>query len=318
MTTRLRQVFRPVLPADVSIPSSSTVAPKYRLPRGIPFFRDPAHTVPTKWGLYRPLLRKTASSSSSSFSSIHREIRSRWRETKALTSVPGVKAFLLEYYQLSEYLNSDEAEHQAEVRSLEIKLKEKHTMFDAQHKQKKGRAGNVEKERREKKAKMTGSYHRPTLFNVPLPRMKPQDISVGATIHNRLRARERRIARRREYKSLLMDMKLEVGFWKSLPTPNSDAHKGHSATDEGVELDMDLADWVKTKDTRSPGGWDGIIKDEIKLMDQRFHKENIRSEMQFDAALLGRIGEAKEKKKQWWKAVKKRKKAENSTTTEDG
>ncbi|WWC66547.1 uncharacterized protein I206_100450 [Kwoniella pini CBS 10737] len=299
MTTPIRQVLRPVLPPHISVSSTPVHRASPAPPRGIPFFRDPAHTIPTKWNLYRPLLRIL--SSSSTFSSIHREIKIRWRETKGLTSVPRVKLFLNDYYELLEYLKSDKPKHKEEINKLEIRLKEKHSKIDLKEIEKMKIIRNV----KEEKPKMTGSYHRPTLFNIPLPRFKPQPISIGSTIHNRLRSREKRMLKRKEYKSLLIDMKLEIGFWKSLQTTSTSSNE--------ISNSIDL-DWIKSKDPRFPGGWDGLIKEEIKIMDQRFIKENLRSEMKFDDALLDRIQRAKEKKTKWWKGIKESKKDDQSVS----
>ncbi|OCF55635.1 hypothetical protein L486_07120 [Kwoniella mangroviensis CBS 10435] len=297
MTSRARQSLslRPLLPPHVKSatpPSLTESSP--RPPQATPFFRDPGHTIPTKWSLYRPLLRSTFSSD---LLSTRREIRTRWRETQGLVSVPRVRSFIAEYHDLLTYLNSDDISHKEEIRLLEDKLKAKHDKLDLDLETAQEAKQLQEEERRARKSKMTGSFHRPTLFNPPLPRLKPQPTSIGSMIHNRLRARERRMERRRLYAGLLTDMKLEVGFWKSInPLESGD-------------------DWSKSKDPRSPGGWDGIIKNELKVMDDRFRNENTRAEMVFDEGLSERISRAKEKKGSWWKGVKEREKAQKGEGT---
>ncbi|WVW82111.1 hypothetical protein I302_104116 [Kwoniella bestiolae CBS 10118] len=288
MTSRIPQSLRPILPPHVPIapPARSSIA----RPAGVPFYRDPGHAIPTKWALYRPLLRLT--SHSPDLASTRREIKVRWRETKGLLSIPRVKAFLEEFHDLLDHLRSDTVQCREEVRILEEKLREKHQKIDHDLVLAQETRALIEQEKKSIKPKMTGSFHRPTLFNPPLPRLKPQPTSIGAMIHNRLRARERRIERRRTYAGWLTDMKLEVGFWKSI----------QSRDDED--------DWSKSKDPRSPGGWDAIIKNELRDMDERFQRENRRAEMVFDGGLLDRIGRAREKKERWWMGLKEREKAE--------
>ncbi|WWC86086.1 uncharacterized protein L201_000957 [Kwoniella dendrophila CBS 6074] len=308
MTSRIKQVLRPALPPHVSLPSKPVKA--VRDPPAIPFFKDPGHTIPTKWGLYRPLLRLTASTeTSTSHVSIGREIRERWKATKGLTSVPKVRSFLSEYYELLDHLISDKAEHVKEVKILEHKLKEKHDKADLEKVRKIEELKMKHEEENNTKPKLTGSFHRPTLFNIPLPRMKPQPKSIGSMIHNRLRSRERRMVKRKEYSSLLNDMKLEVNFWNTLQSQSQSKleENNNNNNNNHTIVQVQVDDWNISKDPRSPGGWDGIIKNEIKLMDERFKKENRRSEMIFDKPLLDRIAKAKERKKLWWKSIKEKK-----------
>ncbi len=63
MNRKLPKVLlRPVLPGldispqTIAIQKSQSSQP---LKSGIPFFKTPAHTIPTRWGLYRSLLRST-------------------------------------------------------------------------------------------------------------------------------------------------------------------------------------------------------------------------------------------------------------------
>ncbi|WRT63992.1 uncharacterized protein IL334_000919 [Kwoniella shivajii] len=302
MTSRIRSVLRPNLPPHIALSLAKKAAP---LSPAVPFFRDLGHTIPTKWALYRPLLKTTTC-----LPSTRREIRTKWQEKKGLTSVPKVRVFLQEYHDLLDHLRSSDPSYNEETQSLECKLVEKHRSFDESQTRLKEPQMPVPM-----KPRLTGSFYRPTLFNPPLPRMKPQPIEIGAMIHNRLRARERRIAKRKEYASLLTDMKLEVGFWKStIATAPATTPQIREASN-----DNNNQDWVKGKDPRSPGGWDGTIKNELKLMDERFEKEHKRSEMVFDQYLLKRVGKARQRRDIWWKELKeKKKKGKDESSTVDG
>ncbi|WWD18000.1 hypothetical protein CI109_102447 [Kwoniella shandongensis] len=275
MSSRIRHTLRPLLPSQAVVPSSAR-RPRLALP-AVPFFRDPAHTIPTKWSLFRPLLRD-----SKYFPAVQRELRTLWKAKKGLTSVPRVRSFLEDQYKLLS--KKDTSSAQDEVAQLNSRLQEKYDQLDV-----KARlvAANYEDKRPEstKQPRLTGAFHRPTLFNPPLPRLKPQPISISMMIHNRLRARERRMERRRAYASYLNDMKLETSFWREI-----------GASGEGGQ-----SDWTRGKDSRSPGSWDKILRDEIEVMDGRFQKENRRAEMVFDNHSMERVGKARKRRDDWWK-----------------
>lgn len=59
---------------------------------------------------------------------------------------------------------------------------------------------------------LTGGYHRPTLNNRPLPRLKPQPHAITMMIRNRIRARTRRAQKQRELSQGLEDLKHEKTF----------------------------------------------------------------------------------------------------------
>jgi hypothetical protein len=59
---------------------------------------------------------------------------------------------------------------------------------------------------------LTGGYHRPTLHNRPLPRLKPQPHAITMMIRNRIRARTRRARKQWELSQGLEDIKHEKTF----------------------------------------------------------------------------------------------------------
>ncbi|KAK8865815.1 hypothetical protein IAR55_000962 [Kwoniella newhampshirensis] len=274
MTSRFRPSVRPLPPPHVFVPSLAQAT----RPAGVPFFRDPLHTVPTKWSLFRPLLK-----GSTAHPAIRRETRSSWREKKGLTSVPRVRVFLEEQYAL---LSKMIAPGTRSLERFECHLAEKHQRLD---KMALLAAEQEQQNLHARPPRLTGAYHRPTLFNPPLPRLKPQPISISMMIHNRLRARERRMERRRAYASFLNDVKLETAFWREM----EQAQKKGSGSD-----------WTRGKDVRSPGGWDKIMRNEIEDMDKKFQRENRRAGMVFDKRLMGRVAKARSRKETWWKAQK--------------
>lgn len=268
---------RPILPPYLSLLTDSCTP---RIP-GIPFYRDSKHTVPTKWSLYRSLLRFSKSSKPgypAHYPEIRNEIKRLWRRHKGLTSIPSVQRFLNEQYDVLSAFQSGES---AKLSELESRLENKRVLRDlCKSRNMAGQASQSDS----KPPRLTGGYLRPTLFNPPLPRLKPQPIGLSMMIHNRLRKRERRMERRREYASLRADLKLEVAFWRAT---------------EG-----DDTDWSRRKDDRSLFGWDKLLREEIELMDKRFIKENMRSDMIYDSNMMRRVERAKARKLARWKEKK--------------
>lgn len=278
MTLRYRPIpLRPILPPYLSFPTH------LRIPRtpAVPFYRDPKHTVPTKWSLYRSLLRFSKSSEAgypAQYPEIRNEIKRLWRKHKSVTSIPRVQQFLNGQYDILSAFQSDES---TKLNELESRLKNKRVLRDlCKSRDTAGQASQPDS----KPPRLTGGYLRPTLFNPPLPRLKPQPIGLSMMIHNRLRKRERRMEKRRVYASLRADLKLEVAFWRAT---------------EG-----DDTDWSRRKDERSHFGWDKLLREEIGLMDKRFIKENMRSDMIYDSNMMRRVQRAKTRKLVWWKGKK--------------
>ncbi|WVO13156.1 hypothetical protein L204_100768 [Cryptococcus depauperatus] len=251
-------------------------------PPALAFFRQPGHVIPTKWSLYRPLIAHLKVNPGQSYPHISREIRSLWKKNKGLTSVPQVQGFLTRQYDLLWALQADSRD---ELQELEQRLTRKHECSDSR---KRAQESKEALQSASKPPRLTGAFHRPTLFNPPLPRLKPQPIGLSMMIHNRLRARERRMEKRKLYASLRVDMLLEVSFWKQ------------------VEVSR-RSKWAPNKNSKSPGGWDAILKEELKTMDARFARENMRAEMVFEEPMLQRIKRAKVRKLQWWKMKKEAK-----------
>ncbi|WVF70767.1 hypothetical protein IAT40_005561 [Kwoniella sp. CBS 6097] len=331
MTLKLGTILRPPPPTITLHPSSSSVViqgafnvqdHRQKINAALPFFRDPSHTVPVKWGLYRPLLKRTKGV----YPSIRREIRDQWKRWKGITSVLQTKGFLEEYHTLLDHLSSSTSSSSSptsanevntkptsksapleELRELEGLLGEKHRAADLVVAQRtelqSAKIKSIQSPR------LTGGFHRPTLFNPPLPRMKPQPIGISMMIQNRLRKRERRHARRKVWASLLNDMKLEVSFWKDLERESASSStnptwrpESESGSGMGFRQKREESDWTKGKDARCPGGWDGPIQEELRLMDVRFRKENSRAESMYSEELMERVTNAKSKRKERRKA----------------
>ncbi|EAL22159.1 hypothetical protein CNBC2970 [Cryptococcus deneoformans B-3501A] len=191
MTLRYRPIpLRPILPPYLSL---STHLPINRTP-AVPFYRDSKHTVPTKWSLYRSLLRFSKSSKPgypAHYPEIRNEIKRLWKKHKSLTSIPRVQQFLNGQYDI---LSAFQLGESSKLSELEFRLKNKRVLRDlSKSRDRADQASQPDS----KPPRLTGGYLRPTLFNPPLPRLKPQPIGLSMMIHNRLRKRERRMEKRR-------------------------------------------------------------------------------------------------------------------------
>jgi hypothetical protein len=64
--------------------------------------------------------------------------------------------------------------------------------------------------------RLTGSILRPSLFNVPQPRLSPQPVKTSMMIRNRIRARENRREKQLLHMQYIRDMREEFKFWERL------------------------------------------------------------------------------------------------------
>lgn len=60
------------------------------------------------------------------------------------------------------------------------------------------------------------SFLAPTLFNIALPRMKPQPLSLSMMIDDRVKRRDRRRESQEQHRQWAQDMVIEEGFWRDL------------------------------------------------------------------------------------------------------
>jgi hypothetical protein len=60
------------------------------------------------------------------------------------------------------------------------------------------------------------SFLAPTLFNIALPRMKPQPLSLSMMIDDRVKRRDRRRESQEQHRQWAQDMMIEERFWRDL------------------------------------------------------------------------------------------------------
>lgn len=191
-----------------------------------PFWVDKEHRQPTL-SLYRSLLRVTGkrrlgevsegSGSSSqgvaqatSLLGIRGEIQKEWRRYRNLTSIPLTHSVLRKQVHLLSQISPSSSTSTTRLLELDQALLEKQ-----QHRV--ARAEEIANRPR-LRPRMQGGFLRPTINNVPLPRLRPQPPEIHGMISHRIKERERRISRRKSMVEMRGDMLREVDFWRKLGT----------------------------------------------------------------------------------------------------
>lgn len=182
--------------------------------KGIPFFRDPVHTIPTR-ALYRSLLRstrstplkpdhvasrQTAEGSEVDWGALRRNIQEEWKKRKGNTSIPQTDTFLATQQTLLHRLSHLEPEM----------TQYSHTLATRQ-----AAADERAIPPPTRKPYLAG-YLRPTHFNPPLPRLKPQPLPITLMIKKRIAARARRLEYQRANTEVWNDIHSEMGLMRRL------------------------------------------------------------------------------------------------------
>jgi hypothetical protein len=204
--------LRPLLPSNLTPIVASKINPEAGVKKvGVPFFRDPVHAAPTL-SLYRSLLRSTKSHPTAATSNpdgapdkidwvaLRRSIKEGWKKRKGLTSIPQTHIFLATQHDLLRSLTPATPEI----------LKYSQTLAQRQ----------ISADKRaipppERKPYLAG-YLRPTHFNPPLPRLKPQPLSISLMIKKRIAARARRLETQRSNMESWNDIHSEMGLMRRL------------------------------------------------------------------------------------------------------
>ncbi|EIW67557.1 hypothetical protein TREMEDRAFT_64146 [Tremella mesenterica DSM 1558] len=157
-------------------------------------------------------------------------------------------------------------------------------------------------------------YLRPTSFNPPIPRLKPQPIKITMMIKRRIMVRERRIARRRLWGEWAGDIKMEVDFWRRMGIVESKkiyhvfdtkderglgGIKGNWTIEEKERNDsMDALKRDEKDIKRLSGGWDLEMNRFLSMMDQQFDNEVRRAKMIFKEGVVRRVEKARTRRRQ--------------------
>ncbi|GHJ88393.1 hypothetical protein NliqN6_4795 [Naganishia liquefaciens] len=200
------------------------------------------HTVPTKWSLYRPLIRSarivdnllartetsekgeslmqhSASQQSAAHIALTKYVRRHWKKNSGAQGYKRVRDWLLVQFEL---LDEFDRALQGNHESMQKLRDQRKTLMirDADRKSKKLK--RIQKKKKEKSSRdgpnprVHPSFLAPTLFNIALPRMKPQPLSLSMMIDDRVKRRDRRRESQEQHRQWAHDMVVEYDFWKDL------------------------------------------------------------------------------------------------------
>ncbi|KAJ6612674.1 hypothetical protein B0H10DRAFT_1807036 [Mycena sp. CBHHK59/15] len=206
-TTALRSTVPPSSPSSLAFRASLTrlISPLRRVRPRVPFFELAIHRTPTL-ALYRNLLRQAPTDN------IRSRVQYLFRKHQHATGTEKTKRELLRGYK---WLDAFTKAHQGDKKQRAILRRYSRLI-----------AAKVEKEYWKRLARdemawqarlrsrpiLTGAIIRPTLYNPPMPRMKPQPMAISKIIMARMRTRERRLARQQQLNEDLDDMQREQAF----------------------------------------------------------------------------------------------------------
>ncbi|KAG8796581.1 hypothetical protein FRC17_007976, partial [Serendipita sp. 399] len=234
----------------------------------VPFFKLVAHRLPTRWGLYRDLLRCLPQ-----VRETKQESRWRWKDFRdeEWDSRAHGKALL-------DHLQSPTPSPQAlKVARYERLIRARREKVEMQ------RVYDKELEWIEKMKKrpiLTGGYLRPSLYNRPLPRMKNQPIHITMMIKKRIKARAKRIERQGTLIGWLEDVKTERLFESN--------------------LQKEIAGETGNLDSRQPEfearEYETAIRDSLKSITQSFELDRQRAASKFTPEMITLIKNARKAK----------------------
>ncbi|PCH39931.1 hypothetical protein WOLCODRAFT_116386 [Wolfiporia cocos MD-104 SS10] len=213
-----------------------------------------AHRIPTLWTLYRGLLRNAPTER------IRWRIQVMFRREKSMRKAIDVRVTLVRYHRWLEFFvaaKKGDAHKQAVLQrysqmliAKEKKQKMKEMLIEAFEWQRKLATRPI----------LTGSYLRPTLYNGPLPQMRPLPLHIAGLIHSRRKRREKRMTEFLELNKLKDDLVKEREFERRL---------GSIARRERVhfksEFSEHYSDWVEAINVRLTEILETFRRDEARL-----------------------------------------------------
>ncbi|KAH9057484.1 hypothetical protein EDB87DRAFT_1565130 [Lactarius vividus] len=211
----------------------------------VPFYRLPAHTVPTLWSLYRGLLRTSPNSN------VRAHIQQLFRKHRHLTSPVLTKVQLEKGHRWLDAFNQAQKGDQR----LRAVLERFGRLIDARRNNLRMRRivddSLAWQHRLINRPIVTGALFKPSLHNGPLPRLKPQPDHISGMLHKRRVARVKRIKRQRVLFSQVEDLRIEAQFEDKLAKTGASFVRSFSApylAEWRSPLDASLAKLVEAFD----------------------------------------------------------------------
>ncbi|KAJ7239952.1 hypothetical protein B0H12DRAFT_1204141 [Mycena haematopus] len=182
------------------------VSPLRRVRPRVPFFELAIHRIPTL-ALHRNLLRYAPDDN------IRTRVQYLFRKHQHATGTEKTRVQLLKGYKyLEAFKNASEGDEKQRAilarysRLIAAKVEKEHWK----------RLVRAEAARLRSRPILTGALIKPTLYNPPLPRMKPQPQAISRIIFARMRTRDRRMARDQQLLDDIFHLKREAAFEDSI------------------------------------------------------------------------------------------------------
>ncbi|KAF8196653.1 hypothetical protein K438DRAFT_1585628 [Mycena galopus ATCC 62051] len=189
------------------------VSPLRRVRPRVPFFELAIHRIPTL-ALYRNLLRHAPDDN------IRTRVQYLFRKHQHATGTEKTKLQLIKGYKwLEAFKKASEGDEKQRAilarysRLIAAKVEKEHW--------KRLVRAEAWQERLRSRPILTGALLKPTMFNPPLPRMKPQPQVISRMIFTRMRTRDRRMARDQELSEDIFHLKREAAFEASFMRDHS-------------------------------------------------------------------------------------------------
>ncbi|KIJ51286.1 hypothetical protein M422DRAFT_158593 [Sphaerobolus stellatus SS14] len=236
----------------------------------VPFWELAAHRIPTIWTLYRGLLR-----GAKEYENVQWRVGILFRKNQHLTSPQKTTERLDKAY---EWLRVFQAAADGDEYSQAV-LRRYDSLINA-------RCERIQMEQTMLKEKewlerlknrpiLTGSILRPTLYNPPLPRMKPQPIHISAMIYSRRKARERRMALQDELSWNVKQLHAEHKF---------EANLYNEVRRKGLTFER-VYDDVKA--------WEEPLQERLRDIHASYERESARSKLPYTLELLETVKDAR-------------------------
>ncbi|ORY31855.1 hypothetical protein BCR39DRAFT_82579 [Naematelia encephala] len=265
--------FKPVYPRRLE----RTVRPRPKLTSNIlPFHRDPAHTIPTKWNLYRSLLRSASSyrppssgESSSGLTAVRRKIKETWRRFRGMTSPSQTRVILDRQYTLLD-----------KIRSSDPQLEELDKFYTKVYAIRDTPKAPVPKPI----PRLTGGFLFPTYHNPPLPKLHPQPPEISGMIRQRIKARAKIIDKLRRYREWGEDMTTETKFWQRINAVKKSGGDGGGVGGVGGGEGKVADHWTGGRFT-----WSREQDEHLKPIHESMEKYTARSKMMYDEKTIEKV-----------------------------
>ncbi|KAJ6562518.1 hypothetical protein B0H19DRAFT_873935, partial [Mycena capillaripes] len=188
---------------------SRLISPLRRVRPRVPFYELAIHQIPTL-SLYRSLLRHAPDDN------IRTRVQYLFRKHQHATGTEKTRRELLRGYK---WLDAFQRASQGDEKQSEILSRYSRLIaikVEKEHWKRLAREEVAWQARLAARPILTGALLKASLYNPPLPRMKPQPPAIGRIIMTRMRTRDRRFARQEQLNEDLDDLRREAAFEEHL------------------------------------------------------------------------------------------------------